>query len=235
MLTTIRENERTAYSRLVDREVVLAVDAGKSGFIELLRQLPSIYPTEVIESIGRLTAEGVISKQLAEKLRSDAARPRAQSLEGRSLLPVPHPLDFEWRYTANTSRDLLNLATYFTPSDGEVLLFGTPGARSRGAVASDYAEDLLFGRRQCRHPAGASPQWSGWFAAVHSAYRRRNPAAKRRRSRHGSALVCGLHPTHASNSGWQVPTGWCRAHHPTVSGHTTERRGRLCGSVAVRR
>ena len=155
MITAIRENERTAYSRLVDSEVVLAVGAG--GFVEILRRLPSVYPTELIESIGRLTAEGVISKQLAEKICSDAARPRAQSPEVRSLLPLPHPLDFEWRYAANTSRDLLNLATYLAPLDGEVLLFRNARARSRGAVASDHAEDLLFGRRQCRHPAGASP------------------------------------------------------------------------------
>ena len=121
MILATRENEQRSYSRLVDSEVVSAVGSGARGFVEILRRLPSVYPTELIESIGRLTAQGAISKQLGEKICSDAARPRARSPEARSLLPLPHPLDFEWRYAGNTSRDLLNLATYLTPSDGEVL------------------------------------------------------------------------------------------------------------------
>lgn len=127
MILVTREHEQESYWRLVDREVVLAVRSGARGFVEILRRLPSVYPMELIESIGRLTAQGAISIQLGEEIRSDAARSRAQMPEVRSLLPVPHPLDFEWRYAASTSRDLLNLASYLTPSDGEVLLFGTPG------------------------------------------------------------------------------------------------------------
>jgi hypothetical protein len=47
--------------------------------------------------------------------------------EGRSLLPLPHPLDFEWRFTPRASRDLLNIANDLTPPYADVLLFGTPG------------------------------------------------------------------------------------------------------------
>ena len=68
----------------------------------------------------------LISAQLAEAIRCEAARPNARP-RGGSLLPPPHPLDFEWRYTPDSSQDLLTLATDLTPPDGDVLLFGTPG------------------------------------------------------------------------------------------------------------
>jgi hypothetical protein len=40
---------------------------------------------------------------------------------------LPHPLDFEWRFTPDTSRDLLDAACALTTANSEILLFGTPG------------------------------------------------------------------------------------------------------------
>jgi hypothetical protein len=51
----------------------------------------------------------------------------ATVVDGRSLLPPPHPLDYEWRFTPDAARALLNRASELTPTNGDLLLFGTPG------------------------------------------------------------------------------------------------------------
>jgi hypothetical protein len=43
-------------------------------------------------------------------------------------LPLPHPLEFEWRFTPETSRLLLDWADDLAPPGSAILLFGTPGA-----------------------------------------------------------------------------------------------------------
>ena len=68
-----------------------------------------------------------IPPDLANLIRHEAGRRGLDPPEGRSLLPLPHPLDYEWRFTPDASRALLDLAVMLTPSEGDVLLFGTPG------------------------------------------------------------------------------------------------------------
>ena len=126
MTTATRQVESAEFSQYVDQEVLSVVSAGPNGFVDILMQLPSVYPTDLLASIDRLAVGGLISAQLAEAIRCEAARPNVRP-RGGSLLPPPHPLDFEWRYTPDSSRDLLTLATDLTPPDGDVLLFGTPG------------------------------------------------------------------------------------------------------------
>lgn len=127
MSVAMRQDERAAFARFVDAEVLSAISDGAMGFAEVLRRLPSVYPTELLASIDRLAVRHVISAPLAEMIRREAARPAIERPEGCSPLPLPHPLNFEWRFTPSASRDLLNLAMELTPADGDVLLFGTPG------------------------------------------------------------------------------------------------------------
>jgi len=127
MNVATRQDERAAFARFVDGEVLRLLSMGATSFTNLLRRLPSVYPTELLSSIERLLARCAIPASLAERIRCEATQAGNDRPEGRSLLPLPHPLDFEWRFTFDAARDLLNLATELTPSDGDVLLFGTPG------------------------------------------------------------------------------------------------------------
>lgn len=116
-----------AFGNSVDAMTKAALGEGASSFSALLHRLPAIYPTEVLSSLERLAATGVIEPWVAAEARRQAGE-RAESLvEGRSLLPVPHPLDYEWRFTPDASRELLDRATALTPPGGDLLLFGTPG------------------------------------------------------------------------------------------------------------
>jgi hypothetical protein len=116
-----------AFDRDIDSKILAVIRVGITHFAHLLHRLPSVYPTEVLRSLDRLTDRRLISVEIAAEIRREAAvRPDAAP-EGRSLLPVPHPVDYEWRFTPDSSRVLLDLAADLTPRGGSVLLFGTPG------------------------------------------------------------------------------------------------------------
>lgn len=128
-------NEGTSAIRAIDRETwaegirrqVLAGMEGSTDFDSLVERLPSINPTEILLSVDRLLAQGYVSLALAQALRRQAAQPRGAADAPASLLPLPHPLDFEWRFTQRTAHELLDMLTNMTPFGGSVLLFGTPG------------------------------------------------------------------------------------------------------------
>jgi hypothetical protein len=80
-----------------------------------------------LASLDRLASRGTIPAAVACDARQQASRNGATAIEGRSLLPLPHPLDFEWRFTPDAARALLDRAAGLTPVGGDLLLFGTPG------------------------------------------------------------------------------------------------------------
>lgn len=122
-----REAREAAFLDRVDALTLEAVRTGSGQFADLLRRLPSVYPTEVLSALDRLARSGRIMSGTSERLRQEAKRGVTHLFSERTLLPLPHPLDYEWRFTQDASRSLLNLAADLTPPRGDVLLFGTPG------------------------------------------------------------------------------------------------------------
>ena len=119
--------QRAAFQAFVDRSILAAVSAGTTSFDALLCSLPSIYPTELLASVNRLSDSGAINPATVVSAHHEASTRRFEPPDGRSLLPLPHPLDFEWRFTPDAARDLLNALSSLTAADDDVLLFGTPG------------------------------------------------------------------------------------------------------------
>ncbi len=64
---------------------------------------------------------------MIEKIRAEAGAPAEGRPIAASLLPLPHPLDFEWRFSAGTCRELLAAASDLTRAGDTILLYGTPG------------------------------------------------------------------------------------------------------------
>jgi hypothetical protein len=126
-MTWSRVQRRAAFRHFVDQSVLAAVTAGSTTFRTLLRQLPSVYPTELLSSLDRLSDIGAVDPAIIATVHCEA-QTRPTALPGvRSLLPLPHPVDFEWRFSADSARNVLNAAADLTAVDGRVLLFGTPG------------------------------------------------------------------------------------------------------------
>lgn len=139
-MTTRRSLSQAAFAAQVDVLTTAAVQEGATSFAALLRHLPGVYPTEVLASVGRLRERALLDPMTAALIIRQAADSCTVSVEGRSLLPLPHPLDYEWRFTPDAARALLDRAAALTNAGDDLLLFGTPG------LAAD-ALTLPVGRR----------------------------------------------------------------------------------------
>ena len=115
------------FTRFVRTSIVRAVRNGAQTFEGLLVALPSIYPTVVLAvmdgMIGTPSVDGVVLR----RMREDAMFARRERPSGGSLLPLPHPLDFEWRFSDETCREMLIAACEITRAGETILLYGTPG------------------------------------------------------------------------------------------------------------
>jgi hypothetical protein len=127
MISSRRSLSQVAFTSKVDALILAAIANGVTSFSALLHSLPAVYPTELLASLQRLVARQMITPELAASIHRQAAAKRCEFIEGRSLLPLPHPLDFEWRFTPDAARSLLNRAADMIPANGDLLLFGTPG------------------------------------------------------------------------------------------------------------
>jgi hypothetical protein len=127
MISRQKADDRVLFRALIDRSVLAAVGEAVTSLAGLLRYLPSVYPTELLASLARLGDCGAVNSAIVDKVRDQASTRPIEPPQGRSLLPLPHPLDFEWRFMPRASRDLLNIANDLTPLYADVLLFGTPG------------------------------------------------------------------------------------------------------------
>jgi hypothetical protein len=127
MIASRRSLSQAAFAAQVDNITKAAITDGAISFAALLRWLPGVYPTEALASVDRLVDDKAIDPAVAASIRREAAVTATAVTEGRSLLPLPHPLDYEWRFTPDAARLLLNRAADLTPAEGDLLLFGTPG------------------------------------------------------------------------------------------------------------
>lgn len=127
MIGSRRSSSQTAFAARVDDLTEAAILAGATSFAALLDRLPGVYPTELLASLDRLASGNAIHRAVAAAVCREAGANGAGVVEGRSLLPLPHPLDYEWRFTPDAARSLLNRAAELTPAGGDLLLFGTPG------------------------------------------------------------------------------------------------------------
>lgn len=122
-----RTLSHTDFDVRVDAWTVAAIREGAKSFAALLRRLPGVYPTELLASVDRLVTQGALDAMSAAAIRQQSEVKGGRPAEGRSLLPLPHPLDFEWRFTSESSRVLLDQAAALTLPGDDLLLFGTPG------------------------------------------------------------------------------------------------------------
>jgi len=124
------------FSHQVDSWVLDAVRAGSNRFDELLRALPGVFPVDAAEAVRRLRSGGRLREPEASRLLQGAS-PSVASAVRPSPLPIPHPLDYDWRFTPSSSIELLDRTLSVAMSADDVICLGTPSvfleAVSRGA------------------------------------------------------------------------------------------------------
>jgi hypothetical protein len=127
----------------VDRWVLDACRENERTFTGLLDRLPGVYPQVALESLDRLARHGRIDRSLSDTLSTQAYTLEHQQLTGNSLLPLPHPLDFEWRFTRDSSTTLLQLGAELAPKASAILLLGTPGVAAT-ALSFPIRQPVVF-------------------------------------------------------------------------------------------
>lgn len=151
-----------AFDVRVDGWVAAALKEGVDDFHDLLYRLPGVFPADAANAIQRLTRTAQITSSLG--LRFERQPQQVRSEPGLAMLPPPHPLDFEWRFSAATSNELLRLAKSHTTQGDEILLFGTPTLamaairEPRDRAISFVGEDNIVAQSvSARNEATAAP------------------------------------------------------------------------------
>lgn len=123
----------TGYDDDVDRWTLAAVRAGPASFDDLVCQLPGVYPIDANRSLDRLRDAGRISD--VEWRRVQQRRPQPTPRPSMSTLPVPHPLDFDWRFAHHALDALIDAGDRLVGVGVEVLCIGAPSLHQRLSTA----------------------------------------------------------------------------------------------------
>ena len=86
-------------------------------FDGLVRALPGVHPDDVKRILG---------VRQKSRQRQTPREVSVSSMESLSGLPMPHPLDYDWRFSADTVTALARRAKALTPFCGSIALLGAP-------------------------------------------------------------------------------------------------------------
>jgi hypothetical protein len=122
----------------VDTWVLAAVRAGPTSFDDIVCHLPGVYPNDAAVSLERLHRRGVIST--AERNRAISRRPIPTRFVPNTTLPLPHPLDFDWRFAPDALDQILAACS---DDDARIACIGAPSILHRLITTGERAATLL--------------------------------------------------------------------------------------------
>lgn len=142
---TITQTETQMFEDAVDGWVLEAIACGIDAFNQLIASLPGVYPSVAVGSLRRLAS----AKRISTELLTSLLKPAEQTLEPRTYLsytislPVPHPLDYDWRFSEGAANHLLNQCAKLTCSGDTIVLLGTPSLLRLG-IEKSYPRPLVL-------------------------------------------------------------------------------------------
>jgi len=115
------------YQDLVDNLILEGISQGITGMYDIIGFLPGVYPEEVLKSLRRLNGSGKIPATIyhnATKIVSK--RDDGDSKLYDDELPIPHPLDYDWRFSSVAINHILNICLNITKPKMTIAFLGTP-------------------------------------------------------------------------------------------------------------
>jgi hypothetical protein len=134
----ITKTETQIFEDSVDDWVLEALARGVRAFDQLVTSLPGVYPSVALKSLQRL----VSAKKIPTRVLANALKPTKQRLQlpnyscHQISLPIPHPLDYDWRFSDAAARRLLNECAKATNYNDTIVLLGTPSLLRMGIEES---------------------------------------------------------------------------------------------------
>jgi hypothetical protein len=112
------------YNNMVDLWVAEHIKGGTQSFERLLMSLPAVDPITTAGSLRRLSRKNQIARRLLTETKE--SKSHAPTRAGITELPIPHPLDFDWRFSTLTISDLLHRCAMLTRKGDTIALIGVP-------------------------------------------------------------------------------------------------------------
>ena len=141
----ITQTEAQMFEDSVDGWVLDAIASGVTTFEQLVTSLPGVYPSIALSSLRRLASAQRISTKVMEELVKPAkskSEPPTR-LYHQISLPVPHPLDYDWRFSDAAIETLLNECKELTRFNSTIALIGTPSLLRMG-IEQSYPRQLVL-------------------------------------------------------------------------------------------
>lgn len=103
------------------------LEAGPHSFASLVKLTEGLYPSHLAALLEHEVLNGSIFFHDEQYSLPTATHPIAPGLQnGHVQLPEPHPLDYDWRFSADTAERLGRRVLAETPGSGHVVLLGVP-------------------------------------------------------------------------------------------------------------
>lgn len=91
----------TTYNRAVDSIIIEAIKFTED-FYEIVLMAKGMHPIEIVHSLNRLHKDGLIDNAMFNLVtQSISSLPRTQEDGYEKILPVPHQMDYDWRFSNN--------------------------------------------------------------------------------------------------------------------------------------
>ena len=143
------------------------------GFAALVAALPGVYPSQVWASVERLATTSAVSAQTVGHLRHSKGTDAVVGFDEPACpLPLPHPLDFDWRFSYDTVEVLLKRCADLSQPSETIVLLGTPRLAIRATHSSCPRRFLYLDRNPAAVAAVAqrgNPQNTQRFDAMEDA------------------------------------------------------------------
>lgn len=145
----MKDQGEAEFAQSMERLALSAITSGIVRFDALLRCLPGLYPTTLLNCLRNLADKDRISEEiLADAIAfASAATPKGRGynayvpLAGISL--IPHPLDYEWRFAEEAIQRILATVIDLSIVSDKVLLLGTPTIFSK-VVETGYPRSVVL-------------------------------------------------------------------------------------------
>lgn len=131
--------------------VLTAVAAGSSDLASIAASSGGLYPSDLYNVLEELVAQELISFDLGkyripqkEKILAKPPRILEESDIVTLQMPAPHPLDFDWRFSADTSDALAHRALRANNLNGLIVCLGTPSVFASLAKTPNSTRTVLL-------------------------------------------------------------------------------------------
>jgi len=136
----------TKFDSWLLQEIRQLMDQRVNNFCDLVLRLPSVYPSDVMAVLKTLADEDPGDKRALSLAVSATDKAPTEIREPISTLRPPHPLDFEWRFSASATKEIAEKIKLLTPTDGKIALIATPSIAAQIDTLKIASECAYIGR-----------------------------------------------------------------------------------------